>query len=203
MFVVWSAAMRAGGLTLTWTSLLWSDPSEPVRPMAAWWVALYVSFASQSFPPFFYMLLKLLFFCHRRRLCRHSSSQKPWMGPTSTSVNAAKRNVTPGRWANRKTWRRENTVFCSRPSWSSDKPPPCTGPEVSALSLPADTTAEEVRLRLHHYASHQTEWPHDFPRGARHESVHWCGGWGESGNDGTRQIYIRLIGWQINEYWVG
>lgn len=43
------------------------------------------------------MFLKLLFFHHRRRLCRHSSSQKLWMGPTNTSVNAAKRNVTPGR----------------------------------------------------------------------------------------------------------
>lgn len=40
------------------------------------------------------------FFYRRRRLCRHSSNQKLWMGPTSTSVNAAKRNVMPGRLAN-------------------------------------------------------------------------------------------------------
>lgn len=121
------------------------------------------------------------FCCHRRRLCRHSSNQKLWMGPTSTSVNAAKRNVTPARWAH---WKCDvGVVFIEYsgllltclPLWYI---PLCTGSEISAFSLPADTTAEAVWFRLYHYASHQAQWPHDFPRGAWHESFHWCGRWG-------------------------
>lgn len=44
------------------------------------------------------MDLNLIFY-HRKRLCRHLFNQKLWMGPTSTSVNAAKRNAMPARWA--------------------------------------------------------------------------------------------------------
>lgn len=38
MCAVWSVAMRAGGLTHTWTSLWSSGPSGPARLLAAWCV---------------------------------------------------------------------------------------------------------------------------------------------------------------------
>lgn len=40
MCAVWSVAMRAGGSTLTWTSLWSSDPLGPARLIAAWCVSL-------------------------------------------------------------------------------------------------------------------------------------------------------------------
>lgn len=137
-------------------------------------------------------------FLYRKRLCRHSSNLKLWMGPTSTSANAAKRNVTHGRWL----WRKRGDASHDQRRPRSDLLSffILTGSEISALSLPADAPAEAFWFWLHHYAPHQAQRPHDFPRRARHESIHWCGRWGGrrwTMDSSLCQIYIRLILRQI------
>lgn len=119
---------------------------------------------------------------NRRRHCRHLSSLRHWMGPTSTSVSAARRNVMPARWA-AVVGSSVSSLFCHffgfiYLSMYFLFVSCATGPEIPALSLLADPAAEAFWLWLHHYASYKAEWPHDLPWGAWHEPLHWPWGWG-------------------------
>lgn len=74
------------------------------------------------------------------------------------------------------------------------------GFEISALSILVDAPAEAIWLWLHDYASNQAQRPHDFPRGTRHESIHWCGRRGIKSCNGVCFLHAVIVFWKATPF---